>query len=173
MIAYIMIAISFLAGSLVAVLDPRVVNWTWFGPIILVGVIGVFILRRARHAEASAGHKVSGNLDTLSSSLANIASNLGEMVKRKDELVASEVRFEIDKVFREDLARFAEARESMIHRHGLRAYAEIMSAFAAGERYINRMWSASTDGYIDEIQMYLDKAHRQFSEASEKFQALS
>ena len=67
---------------------------------------------------------------------------------------------------REDLANFAEARESIIHRYGSRSYAEIMSSFAAGERYINRVWSASTDGYVDEVGLYLGKAHQQFIEAS-------
>jgi hypothetical protein len=40
-----------------------------------------------------------------------------------------------------------------------------MSAFAAGERYINRVWSASTDGYVDEVCNYLDRATQQFREA--------
>lgn len=171
--AYGMITISFLGGALIAVLDPREVNWIWFAPVIIIGVVGVALLRRSRHREASAGHRVSGNLETLSASLKNIASNLGGLVARKDELEATQVRFEIDQLFREDLTSFAEARESIIHRHGLRSYAEIMSAFAAGERYINRVWSASTDGYIDEIKLYLDKAHQQFTEALEKFEALS
>jgi hypothetical protein len=40
-----------------------------------------------------------------------------------------------------------------------------MSHFAAGERYLNRVWSASADGYIDEVNTYLDKAQEQFVEA--------
>ena len=57
----------------------------------------------------------------------------------------------------------------MRHLFGLQPYADIMSAFAAGERYINRVWSASTDGYVDEVKMYLTKAHDQFIEAQGKF----
>jgi hypothetical protein len=37
-----------------------------------------------------------------------------------------------------------------------------MSHFAGGERYLNRVWSASADGYIDEVNAYLTKAHEQF-----------
>ena len=173
MIAYGLISISFLGGALIAVLDPREVNWMWFAPVIITGIVGVTVLRRSRHREASAGHLVSGNLETLSTSLSNISSNLAQLITRKDELEVAQVRFEIDQLFREDLASFAEARASIVHRYGLRSYAEIMSAFAAGERYINRVWSASTDGYVDEITLYLDKAHHQFTEASAKFQALS
>ena len=51
-------------------------------------------------------------------------------------------------------------------------YADVMSGFAAGERYINRVWSASTDGYEDEVHLYLEKARMQFAEASGLFNQL-
>ena len=63
----------------------------------------------------------------------------------------------------------ADARESMQHAFGIQAYADIMSAFAAGERYLNRVWSASADGYVDEVNAYLHKASEQFNEALELF----
>ncbi len=47
-----------------------------------------------------------------------------------------------------------------------------MGAFAAGERYINRVWSASTDGYVDEVRNYLDRATQQFREARALFAEL-
>jgi len=172
MLAYGLITISFLGGALVAVLDPREVNWVWFAPVIVIGVLGVVLLRRSRHQQASAGHRVSGNLETLGLSLGNITSNLGTLIERQDQIEAGQFRFEVDRLLRADLASFVEARESIVHRHGLRAYADIMSAFAAGERYINRVWSASTDGYIDEIRLYLDKARQQFEDAEAKFAAL-
>jgi hypothetical protein len=48
-----------------------------------------------------------------------------------------------------------------------------MSNFAAGERYINRVWSASTDGYVDEVRMYLERAREQFREARRHFDELA
>jgi hypothetical protein len=57
-----------------------------------------------------------------------------------------------------DLATFVNARETMIHIHGLQAYADVMTQFAAAERSINRAWSASADGYIDEVWICLDRA---------------
>ena len=66
---------------------------------------------------------------------------------------------------RADLTTFAEARESLAHAHNLQVYADVMSHFASGERYINRVWSASADGYVDECMTYLDKAQVQFAEA--------
>jgi len=47
-----------------------------------------------------------------------------------------------------------------------------MSCFAAGERYLNRVWSASADGYIDEVNAYLDKAQAQFADSLEKIRQL-
>ncbi|HMB54361.1 MAG TPA: hypothetical protein VKU40_13665, partial [Thermoanaerobaculia bacterium] len=70
------------------------------------------------------------------------------------------------------LAAFAEARESIAYRYGLAAYGEVMSHFASGERYLNRVWSASTDGYIDEAHDYLVRAKEQFEEALGVFRGL-
>jgi hypothetical protein len=75
-------------------------------------------------------------------------------------------------LLREDLNDFANARESMKHIFGLQNYADVMSAFAAGERYINRVWSASTDGYVDEVRSYLERATQQFREALALFTGL-
>lgn len=44
-----------------------------------------------------------------------------------------------------------------------------MNRFAAGERYLNRVWSASTDGYIEEAHRYIERATRQFAETLEAF----
>ena len=47
-----------------------------------------------------------------------------------------------------------------------------MNRFAAGERYLNRVWSASTDGYIEEAHRYIEKAARQFEETLVAFNAV-
>lgn len=48
--------------------------------------------------------------------------------------------------------------------------AELMSSFATGERYINRVWSDSTDGYVDEVMMHVEKSLYQFKHAKEEFE---
>ena len=83
------------------------------------------------------------------------------------------IRDSIDLKLRNDLRRFADARESMVHLFGLQVYADIMSNFAAGERYINRVWSASADGYAEEATAYLGKAATQFGEAQRQLQQAS
>ena len=171
-IALLVIMAAFLAGAFISVLDPTQVNWTWFVPVLGVGLIALYIYRKAHHVEAKASHRLSGNLQILDTSLANILGNLESLNADTDNLPVYEARFEIDRLLREDLNHFANARESMKHIFGLQNYADVMSAFAAGERYINRVWSASTDGYVEEVRSYLERATQQFREARSLFAEL-
>jgi hypothetical protein len=61
---------------------------------------------------------------------------------------------------------------SIAHVYGLPAYADVMNEFAAGERYLNRVWSASVDCYIDDVHQYLQQARHQFEQTHKKLQAL-
>lgn len=168
-LSLLVIMASFLAGAFISVLDPAQVNWNLFAPVLAVGIVALFVYRKAHHVEARASHRLSGNLQILQDSLANILGNLETLNNDSDNLPVYEARFEIDRLLREDLNNFANARESMKHVFGLQHYADVMSAFAAGERYINRVWSASTDGYVDEVRNYLERATQQFREAGSLF----
>ncbi len=83
-----------------------------------------------------------------------------------------QVRHLIDDLFMEDLDLFVQSRERIAHRFGLQAYANVMSHFATGERYLNRSWSASTDGYIEEVHTYIGRAREQFQQALELLRGL-
>lgn len=170
--ALILIIVSFLVGAFLAVLDPREVNWAYMVPVLAVGLTGLWVYRRAERTETRAGDRLAGNMEILNNSLGNILANLESICQRGDDLPVYEARFEIDRLFRKDLNNFAEARESMIHVFGIQNYADVMSNFAAGERYINRVWSASTDGYVDEVRTYLKRARDQFSEGRRHFEEL-
>ncbi len=168
-IAYLIVLFSFLGGAFLASLDPGVVDWAMFIPVVAIGVVGVVFVKRAETAAARHSDTLAVNRRELEESLVNILKNLEELEGRKDKIPTYDMRFEIDKLFRADLTRFADARDSMKHIFGLQAYADIMSSFAAGERYINRVWSASTDGYVDEVLLYVEKALNQFRHAKEEF----
>ena len=168
-ISLLILFASFLAGAFLTSLDPREMNWAWYVPVLALGLAALFMHRKAVNSETRSGDRLAGNMDVLQTALARILENLEQLNARGDDLPVYEARFEIDRLFREDLNDFAEARESMIHVFGMQDYADVMSNFAAGERYINRVWSASTDGYIDEVRSYIDKATRQFQEANRHF----
>ena len=172
-IALILIVTSFLAGAFLSSLDPWTVEWAYMAPTLVVGLAGLWLHRKAERSEIHGGQRLAGSIQVLGESLENICRNLEAVCARGDELPVYEARFEIDRLFRQDLSRFAEARESMIHVFGMQNYADVMSNFAAGERYINRVWSASTDGYVDEVRMYLERAREQFREARQHFDELA
>ena len=169
LISMLIIAGAFLGGAFLASLDQTHVDWPTFIAVMIAGVIGVFLMKRAEAAEARSSDKLANNRKVLEESLDNIVRNLEALDGRKDAVPTYEMRFEIDKLFREDLFAFADARDSMKHLFGLQAYADVMSSFAAGERYINRVWSASTDGYMDEVLTYVEKSLAQFRHAKEEF----
>lgn len=168
-LGFALLTAGFLIGSFLASLDPSEVNWGLFVPAVAAGAVGVVLIKRARSAVARDRSVLEGNLEVLDRSLSSLAVNLDRFRRRSTELPGHALRFEIDKHFRDDLRAFAGARESMIHLFGLRSYGEVMSAFAAGERYINRIWSASADGYEDEARAYIERAHTQVSEARAAF----
>jgi len=167
-IALITIMVSFLAGAFLASLDPRTISWNIYVPILFMGGVAVYILKSQEKKTAQSEGVISTNLNIIETSINNIVKNIEEMDLNKESLPTYEARFEIDRKFRDDLFNFADARMSIGHRYGLQPYADVMSAFAAGERYINRVWSASADGYVDEVNAYITKAHFQFKEAHDK-----
>ena len=168
----IAIMAAFLVGAFISVLDPVEINWRWFVPVMVFGALALFLFKKAHRGEARDSARLSGNLQVLEASLGNILENLEKLNADSANLPVYEARFEIDRLLRKDLNDFANARESMQHVFGLQGYADVMSAFAAGERYINRVWSASTDGYVDEVHDYLERATRQFREARMLFAEL-
>ena len=130
--------------------------------------MGVFLVKRSTHASARSETTLANNRGHLEGSLDNIIRDLADLDAGKAEIPPYELRFEIDRRFRKDLNRFVAARESLSHIYGLQSYADIMSAFAAGERYLNRVWSASADGYADEAREYIGRAREQFVDAKGK-----
>lgn len=168
-IAFSFVVLAFLGGAFLTSLDKDTVNWTYFVPIMVLGFIGAFVYKSEANKAAVHGDVLKNNRAILSQSLHQIVANLDALDGRKDSIPTYEVRFEIDRLFREDLMQFADARNSMKHLYGIQAYADVMSSFAAGERYINRIWSASTDGYVDEVLKYVSKANAQFKHAQEVF----
>lgn len=161
--------VAFAFGAYLTSLDPEVVNWTYFLPVVAVGAVGVFLVRREHHVSARDQSKLADSKERLTTSLANLQKTLSELDGRKENIPTYDMRYEIDRLLRDDLFEFAEHRNAMKQLFGLQAYADIMSSFAAGERYINRVWSASTDGYIDEVLAYVSKARNQFDHAAEEF----
>ncbi len=171
-LGYLMITVGFLAGSLTAVVDEENIRWGYFAIGLIVGVAGVVLVRRSGLRESRSEGRLASNMQSVEASLARIVENITSLNAEKQSINAYDVRHRIDELFTEDLSTFVEARQSIAHTHNLTAYADVMSSFAAGERYLNRVWSASADGYVDEVNAYLDKAQAQFVESHDKVRRL-
>ena len=164
---YFLVAAGFMGGAFATSLDVQNVNWALFAGTAGAALVGLVIFKRQLSALARSEEVLEGNRVELRESIANVVNDLGDIIN--GELTQGAVlRDRIDLKLREDLRRFADARESMVHLFGLQVYADIMSSFAAGERYINRVWSASADGYDEEANTYLKKAAGQFEEAKQQ-----
>jgi len=169
---YLLITAAFLGGSLVAVLAPLEVNWILFVPILIVGFIGVVMVRAGTKQHEQAEHTIIANIEAIHKSLESVVKKTTQLNLEKKGIDTYDMRHRLDELLVEDLDDFIEARESIGHKYGLQHYADIMSHFAAGERYLNRVWSASADGYVDEVNAYMEKAEEQFAEALDQLKKL-
>lgn len=163
-LAYLLLAGGFLTGAYATALDVQNVDWTLFSIAVIVAISGVLVAKRAVRAHATSGTVLETNRNELNESIGNIVRDLGK-VNDGPAAKGEELRKWIDEQLRPDLRRFIDARQSMVHLFGLQTYADIMSEFAAGERYINRVWTASADGYDAEAATYLGRAAEQFADA--------
>jgi len=168
---FLLVIIGFLAGALTSVSQTEV-SWQWFIPAVTVGFIGVVLVRLGQRREVHATGRLVSNMRAIQDSLRRIADNMVRLNSEKQSLDPYDIRHRLEELFADDLSTFITARESIAHSYGLAAYADVMTCFAAGERYLNRAWCASADGYVDEIHQYLEKAKEQFASSLDKVLAL-
>ena len=171
-LGYLLITVGFLAGAFFAVEQREGVPVASFLVALAIGAAGVALSRAAKRKEATAPETLRSNLAAIESSLASVVGKIGRLDAGKAEQDVYELHDIIDREFPDDLDAFVQARNSLRHSFGLQAFADVMNPFAAGERYLNRVWSASTDGYIDEAHAYLTRAREQFETALEIFRGL-
>ncbi len=163
---YVCLAVGFLTGAFITTRHKDKVEWPAFGAcaaIMFAGLVSVRSAARADHDDHEVHH---GSIETLTKALTSIVGKLSAMNRDRDSIDVYDVHGRIDADFMTDLGDFVDARESMIPIFGLSAYADIMNAFATGERNINRAWSASADGYIDEVWASLARAEARMREAA-------
>jgi len=169
-LGYVLLIVGFLAASYFTATDVSATDWSYFVPSALVAIGGVLLLKQHAKGEAKAEHVLTANRNELNESLGNIVLALDALDTKLSSLSTGDIRVAIDAALRDDLRRFADARESMIHLYSIQAYADIMSEFAAGERYVNRAWSASADDYRNESTRYVARAREQFRHALTRLQ---
>ena len=164
-LGYALITLGFLAGSYFSVVRPEGLPVAPYLISVVVGAVGVTAVQLATRQAARHVDRLAADMETLEASLARVVENVDRLDEEKGSIDVYDLKDRIDETFPHDLDLFVQARDSIIHRHGLQAYADVMNPFAAGERYLNRVWSTSTDGYIDEAHKYVTMAREQFDDA--------
>jgi hypothetical protein len=172
-IGLILISLGFLAGAYLSVADPVTVSWTYWGLAVAAGFVGVALVRVEARTHARSDTRAAENIALIEQSLDNLVAKVTALNAEKEHLNPYDVGPIIDERLLDDLDTFVGARETISHLFGLQAYAGVMAHFAGGERYLNRVWSASADGYVDEVNAYLGHALEQFIEAQRKLKALT
>ena len=171
-IGHLLLWCGFLYGAYIAVEhverseDPwSTIRWGHFASSIAVGTVGVVLLRLTFRKGATADGE-ERSVEELASLLSHIDARLQEWIAGWKEQAVYLIHERIDDELAASLLQFAASRHAMEHAWGLRAYAEVMNEFAQGERLINRAWSASADGYADEVLASLRRSQRHFSAAA-------
>ncbi len=168
-----LISAAFLAGAYLAVLDAVEVAWLPFLMVLVTGFVGVVILRRAQGVDANATERIASDTQTMQSSLARIVEEVGTLSAGLPNMSVYDLPPAIDKNVVPHLNLFVASRETLKHAYGLQAFAEIMTCYAGGERYLNRVWSCSVDGYVDEAAAYLPRSLEQFELAKAQLDGLA
>jgi hypothetical protein len=169
-LGYLLLCGGFIIAAYATALDVENVSWPLFAAAAIAAVAGVIAIKRHARSISQSEAVLESNRAELRESIDNVVKDLREIVS-SGSLRGAALRDRIDEKLRPDLARFADARESMVHLFGLQTYADIMTHFATGERYVNRVWSSSADGYDVEAARYLGKAEEQFADAQEQLNA--
>jgi hypothetical protein len=153
-----------LGGALVAILHPDFVPWRSYLPCLVIGATGVALIHVGGRRAATDATALAGQMDDVRESAEELASLTAELAKGfAPDATVYDLPHELDARLQAPLNRFVAAREAIARVHGVQAYADVMGDFAAGERYLNRVWSAAAEGYVDEAQTYLEKAARQMA----------
>lgn len=131
----------------------QTVNWLWYLCSAGVCLVGVCLIQMSkRNSASSTAEKSESSLKQIKANLANAIVNTTTLTNSISEFKPRQILEYIEENLLEDLRDFADGRDAITAEHGLEVFANVMTQFAAGERAINRAWSASADGYVNEAE---------------------
>jgi hypothetical protein len=159
LLAFVLITIGTVGASLgVARTDPGVEGWistfqvdlTLTLPSLFLLAAGIAVKRAVSREARKEMLAHGGSLNDLQAASRAAADGIRELDACASSLDLAALHARVDALLTGAVSDFTENRQALIDAYGIAAYARVMSAFAPGERYLNRAWSASTDGYPQE-----------------------
>jgi hypothetical protein len=173
-IAFLMVTAGTLTAAIaVARTDTTVERWVatyqvdtlW--AIVGLALIGIGIAVQ-RSGAAAAGQEARGGLAALDAALERIVDEVESLGQALASLDTDALHARVDSIVAGPVTEFAEGRQALAEVFGLAGYAGVMGPFSHGERYLNRAWSASADGYREEAEAYARRAGPLFREAADR-----
>ena len=143
----------------------HLIPWTWYGVSCVLCFAGVVTLHASKKAQRKSFEKTRISMADLTQHLSTVIEAIEQLQQELETLPPSQMVARIDGDMADELRLFAEGRESITAEFGLNVFADVMTDFAAGERAINRAWSASADGYVDETALCLTRARAMLESA--------
>lgn len=141
------------------------VNWPWYALSMVFGLAGVVLLRKSSKSAVTESTRVAEEYSVVTTKLEELTGRIGELHANLDRLAPQDVVNFIDEMCFQPFADFADARNALVQRFGLHAFAEVMTQFASAERFLNRAWSAAADGYMNETKDSVNRSNAHITRA--------
>jgi hypothetical protein len=147
---------------------------TWPAPrwTVVAGGIGVLCVGIA-WARLAAGKRTAAGVNAGGDHAIERVQNALDAAKRRtatlrataDSAELEAIAKECEAIVRECVEAVAAQQESLSRAYGFAGYAQVMTPFAAAERWLNRAWSAASDTHRPEVIASLDRAIEHIDEA--------
>lgn len=149
----------------------------WLFLLGCIGLVGGAALLRSGRRIAEGAPESADAIGSAELALNSIVATLERLERELERLPADakSVRtLEVVGALQQDaVAAVVDARARLVAERGLTEYARFMDAFAAGERKLNRAWSAAADRYEDEVRACIADALERFRQARDRFSPAS
>ncbi len=151
----------------------QTINWLWYGLSAAACVVGIVILRSGMKSKSVKSEQTESSLKEIKGHLSDLVANIRRLHDEHKNQTPRQTLHYIDHVLADDFGAFADGRDNISREYGLEVFAEVMTEFAAGERAINRAWSASADGYVEEAATCIDRGLGRLQAAEAALKAAS
>lgn len=174
-LGYVLMWGSFVAAAYASVFRLEIasdkwgtIGWLGYAIAMTVGFGGIVLIKLALRRDHSDEEKTDAEYSVVRSSLELVSAAVGRLCE--SEIQPAAILRGIDDECAEPFSDFADSRQALVKRFGMKVYADVMTEFASAERYVNRSWSAAADGYVDEVLKSLQRADKHLKKAQSLLQ---
>jgi len=166
-IYYLIFYIGLTVSAVFSIPDPP--QWKIFSLGVIISAIGAILIRT--NINQSNTVEGSSSIKKLGENIKRIDDTIKGLLKLIEKYTIEETKYKIEKI-QHCAFEFSENIYMLKTGYGLASSSEIFIAFASGERYLNRAWSAVVDNNKDEMKNSLEFSSEKFSETRLLFNKL-